>query len=139
VSNIQNIYKDIANMKVGSVKSRNVDKVKLGVTKGQLPLRMLLPSTSGEMEFIAIGNLQNMRWAIRDLCLFAPLTKGSGVQQFSKAMVDYLDLYMKQIKDNRHPGTNANIVGVEVQMGPIPWGAEDYWAVDITLTVEEIL
>ena len=139
MSNILDIYKSIANMKVGSVKSRNIDKVKLAVTKGQLPMRMLLPSTSGEMEFIAIGSLQKMNWAIRDLCLFAPLTKGSGVQQFSKAMVDYLDLYMVEIKSNRNPGTNSNIIGVEVQMGPIPWGAEDYWAVDITLTVEEIL
>ena len=139
MSEILDIYKSIAKMKVGDVKSRNIDKVKLAITKGQLPMRMLLPSTSGEMEFIAIGSLQKMNWAIRDLCLFAPLTKGSGVQQFSKAMVDYLELYMAQIKENRHPGTKANIIGVEVQMGPIPWGAEDYWAVDITLTIEEIL
>ena len=139
MSEILDIYKSIAKMKVGDVKSRNIDKVKLAITKGQLPMRMLLPSTSGEMEFIAIGSLQKMNWAIRDLCLFAPLTKGSGVQQFSKAMVDYLELYMAQIKENRHPSTKANIIGVEVQMGPIPWGAEDYWAVDITLTIEEIL
>ena len=139
MSEIQDIYKNIANMQVGSIKSRNVDKVKLAVPKGSLPMRMLLPSTSGDMEFIAIGNLQQMNWAIRDLCLFAPLTKGSGVQQFSKAMVDYLSLYMEQIKENRNPSTTSHIVGVEVQMGPIPWGAEDYWAVDITLTVQEIL
>ena len=139
MSDILDIYKSIANMEVGSVKSRNIDKVKLAIPKGSLPMRMLLPSTSGEMDFIAIGTLQNMTWAIRDLCLFAPLTKGSGVQQFSKAMVDYLDLYLAEIKDNRNPTTTSNIIGVEVQMGPIPWGAEDYWAVDITLTVEEIL
>ena len=60
-------------------------------------------------------------------------------QQFSEAMVDYLSLYLEQIKDNRNPTNLSEIVGVEVQMGPIPWGAEDYWAVDITLTVKEIL
>lgn len=139
MSNIQDVYRSIANMEVGSIKSRNVDKVSLAIRKGSLPLRLLLPSTTGEMEFIAIGNLQKMGWAIRDLCLFAPLGKGSGVQQFSKAMIDYLDLYMKAIKSNRSPATNCTIVGVEVQMGPIPWGAEDYWAIDITLTIEEIL
>ena len=121
MSNILDIYESISKMKVGSVKSRNVDKIKLAVPKGSLPMRMLLPSTSGEMEFIAIGNLQRMSWAIRDLCLFAPLTKGSGVHQYSKAMVDYISLYLAQIKTNRNPGTNSNIVGVEVQMGPIPW------------------
>jgi hypothetical protein len=30
-------------------------------------------------------------------------------------------------------------VGVEVQMTPVLWGEKSYWAVDITLTVEEIL
>jgi len=139
MSDIKEIYTSISKMKVGSVKARNIDKVKLAIPKGSLPMRMLLPSTSGEMEFIAIGNLQTMGWAIRDLCLFGAVTKGSGVQSFSKAMVEYLDLYMAQIKENRNPSTTSEIVGVEVQMGPIPWGAEDYWAVDITLTVQEIL
>ena len=136
---ILDIYKEISKMKVGDVKSRDISKVKLAIRKGSLPMRMLLPSTSGDMEFIAIGSLQKMTWAVRDLCLFAPLAAGSGVEQYSKAMVDYLSLYMAQIKDMRHPTAQSNIIGVEVQMGPIPWGADDYWSVDITLTVEEIL
>ena len=139
MSNIQDVYTSIANMKVGSIKSRNVNKVNLTVRDSSLPLRLMLPSTSGEMDFVAIGNLQRMGWAIRDLCLFAPLTQGSGVEQFSKAMVDYLSLYIEAIKANRNPATNCTIVGVEVQMGPVPWAEKDYWAVDITLTVEEIL
>ncbi len=139
MSEILGIYRSVANMKVGKIKSRNVDKVKLTIKQSDLPMRMLLPSTSGEMEFIAIGSLQKMNWAIRDLCLFAPLTKGAGVEKFSKAMVDYLDLYMVQIKANRHPTAQSNIVGVEVQMGPIPWADTNYWAIDIVLTVEEIL
>ena len=139
MSEIQDIYKSIANMKEGSIKARNIDKVKLSIPKGNLPMRFLLPSTSGGMEFIAIGNLQKMTWAIRDLCLWKPLSSGSGIEQFSKAMVDYLGLYMEQIKDNRNPTPLSNILGVEVQMGPMPWGDDDYWAVDITLTIEEIL
>ena len=139
MSEILNIYKSIDNMKVGGIKSRDVDKVKLGIRDSSLPLRMLLPSTRGEMDFIAIGDLQRMGWAIRDLCLFAPLTKGSGIQQFSKAMVDYLSLYIAQVKANRNPTTMSTIVGVEVQMQPIQWAEKSYWAVDITLTVEEIL
>lgn len=139
MSEILGIYKSIANMKVGKIKSRNIDEVKLAVNHSDLPCRFLLPSTSGEMEFIAIGDLQNMSWAIRDLCLFAPLAKGAGVEKFSKAMVDYLSLYMKQIKDNRNPTKLSTITGVEVQMGPVPWADETYWAIDIVLTVEEIL
>ena len=139
MSDILDIYKSIANMKVGSIKSRDINKVKLGIRDSSLPLRMLLPSTRGEMDFIAIGDLQRMGWAIRDLCLFAPLTKGSGIQQFSKVMVDYLSLYIAQVKVNRNPTTTSTIVGVEVQMQPIQWAEKSYWAVDITLTVEEIL
>lgn len=139
MSDILDIYKSIASMKVGSIKSRNVDKVKLTVRDGDLPLRMLLPATTGEGDFVAIGNLQNMGWAIRDLCLFAPVTKGAGVHQYSKAMVDYLDLYLAEIKSNRNPTSQSTIVGFEVQMIPVLWAEKTYWAVDITLTVEEII
>lgn len=139
MSEILNIYKSIANMKVGSIKSRDINKVKLAIRDGDLPMRMLLPSTSGEMDFIAIGSLQSMGWTIRDLCLFAPVTKGSGIQQFSKAMVEYLSLYLAQVKENRNPTTTSTIVGLEGQMAPVLWAEKTYWAVDITLTVEEIL
>jgi len=139
VSDILDIYRSIANMEVGSIKSRNVDKVKLAIKDGELPLRLLLPSTSGEMDFIAIGSLQNMAWTIRDLCLFAPLTKGKGIESFSKAMVEYLSLYLAQVKANRNPTTTSNIVGVEGTMMPVLWAEKTYWAVDITLAVEEIL
>lgn len=139
MSEILAIYKSIAKMKVGDIKCRDVDKVKLTIRDSSLPLRLLLPSTRGEGDFIAIGTLQNTGWAIRDLCLFAPLTKGSGIQQFSKAMVDYLSLYIAEIKANRNPTTTSTIKGWEVQMQPVLWAEKSYWAVDITLTVEEIL
>jgi len=139
VSNIFDIYKSISKMEVGSIKCRNIDKVRLTVRDSDLPLRLLLPAASGEGDFVAIGSLQNMGWAIRDLCLFAPVTKGSGVQQYSKAMVDYLDLYIEQIKANRNPATGCTLVGWEVEMNPVKWADKVYWAVDITLTVEEII
>ncbi len=139
MSDILDIYEDIANLEVGSIKCRNIDKVKLAVRDGDLPLRILLPSTSGDMDFVAIGNLQSMAWTIRDLCLFAPVTKGKGIEQFSKAMVEYLSLYLEQIKANRNPTNTSHIVGVEGQMVPIQWAEKTYWAVDITLTVSEVL
>jgi len=139
MSNIQDIYTSISNMEVGSVKSRNINKVNLLVRDSDLPCRLLLPSTSAQGDFIMIGNLQNVGWAVRDLCLWAPMSAGSGVEQFSESMLDYISLYLAEVKDNRNPATNANIVGMEVQMGPVPWGDKDYWAVDITLTIEEIL
>ena len=94
MSDILDIYTSISKMKVGKIKSRNIDKVKLKVTDASLPLRLLLPATSGEMDFVAIGSLQNMAWTIRDLCLFAPIAKGKGVEAYSKAMVEYLSLYL---------------------------------------------
>ena len=139
MSDILDIYKSFSNMKVGSVKSRNIDKVKLAIRDQDLPMRLLLPSTSGDMDFIAMGDLQGIGWTIRDLCLFAPITKGKGIEQFSKAMVEYLSLYMAQIKENRNPTNTSNVVGVEGSMNPVQWADETYWAIDITLTIKEIL
>ena len=139
MSKVLDIYKNIANMEVGSIKSRDIDKVNLTIRDGSLPLRMLLPATQGEMEFVMIGNLQKITWIVQDLCLFAPVTKGSGIKQFAKAMVDYLDLYLQGIKAMRSPVAGCHISGVAVQMQPVQWGEKTYWGVDITLTVEEIL
>ena len=140
MSEILAIYNSIANMKVGSVPCRDIDQVQLLIKDADLPMRMLLPSTSGEMAFIAIGSLQNMHWAIRDLCFFAKVTEGRGIEHFSQALVEYLSLYLKQIKANRNPTKLSNIVGVEGQMGPQLWGDKEwYWAVDITVTVKEVL
>lgn len=138
-SAVSEIYTSLANMTISSIKVRNIDKVKLTINRGDLPVRMLLPSTAGELEFIAIGSLNKITWVIRDLCLWAPLSAGSGIEQFADGMVEYIKLYMAEIKSNRTPTSLSNITGVAVQMGPIPWADKDYWAVDITLTVEEIL
>ena len=139
MSDIQEIYKAIAKMTVGSVKARNISEVKLSVKDGDLPLRLLLPSTSGDMDFIALGDMQGVAWTIRDLCLFAPLTKGKGIEQYSKAMVDYLSLYFAQVKSNRNIYNTSTIIGVEGSMQPVLWAEKSYWAVDITLTVKEII
>ena len=137
MSAILDIYNSIANMEVDGVPCRDIDEVKLNFRK--MPVRMLLPSTEGDMEFIAIGDLQGITWAIRDLCIFASVTKGEGIEAYSKAMVEYIALYMEQIKANRSPAAQCSIEGVQVQMGPIGWGDKNYWAVDITLAVREIL
>jgi hypothetical protein len=139
MSAILDIYTSIANMEVGDIPSRNINAVKLTIRDGDLPLRLLLPATEGDMAFVAIGTLQKVTWVIRDLCLWAPVTKGSGVQDFSEAMVDYLALYLEQIKGNRSPVAQCHISGVAVKMVPVKWGEQTYWGVDITLTVEEIL
>jgi len=139
VSNILDIYEDISKMTVGDVKCRNIDKISLTIRDGSLPMRLLLPSTSGDMDFIALGDMQGVAWTIRDLCLFAPVTKGKGIEQFSEAMVEYLSLYMAAVKANRNPTTTSNIVGVEGTMKPIQWAEKTYWAVDVTLTVSEVI
>ena len=138
-SAISAIYKAIANFKISNVKSRNISKIKLIVKDADLPCRMLLPSTSGELSFVGIGSLNNITWVIRDLCLWAPLTAGSGIEQFADSMVGYIRLYVAAIKAHRNPTNQSNITGIAFQMGPVPWAESDYWAIDVTLTVEEIL
>lgn len=139
MSDIQAIYKSIADMKVGKVKSRNIDKAKLTVRDGDLPLRILIPSTEVDGGFIALGNLQSMVWTIEDLCLIARRTQGKGIEHYSKSMVDYLSLYIAALKENHNPTNTSNVVGLEGSMYPVGWGDKEYWAVDITLTIEEIL
>ena len=139
MSEIHDIYRSIANMEVGSIEARNIDKVKLEVEDDSLPLRLLLPATTGAGDFIAIGTLQQTGWAIRDLCLFATLSKGKGIEQFSSAMLDYIALYLEQLKANRNPTSQSSVDGWEIQMNPVLWAEKSYWAVDITVTVKEIL
>ena len=139
MSDILNIYASIAGMDITGVNIRDIGDIKLAVTQGGLPMRMLLPSTQGDMSFIAIGSLQNLTWVIRDLCLWAPLSAGGGIEHYSEDMVGYISSYIAKVKANRNPTSYSNITGIAIQMGPVPWGAEDYWAVDITVTVEEII
>ena len=58
-----------------------------------------------------IGNLQKVGWAIRDLCLWAPLGSGSGIEQYSAAMLTYISSYLSKVKAGRNPATNCTIVG----------------------------
>ena len=136
---LEAIYREISKLKISGVKARNIDKIKLAVRPKDLPCRMLLPSTKGDLEFIAIGTLNKITWVIRDLCLWAPIAAGSGIEQFAASMVTYIKLYIVKLKTLRNPTDQSVITGVAFQMGPVPWADSDYWAVDITLTVDEIL
>ena len=141
MSNIASVYTAIAAYApTGATTSRNITSVGLDVADADLPCRLLLPSTGMEDgQFVMLGNLQKVNWVIRDLCLWAPLGSGTGVEQYSGAMLTYIASYLTKIKAGRNPASNCTITGFAAQMGPIPWGDKDYWAVDVTLTVEEIL
>ena len=138
-SALSEIYREISNFTISNVKSRNINKINLIVEETDLPCRMLLPSTAGELKFVGIGTLNNITWIIRDLCLWAPLTAGSGIEQFADSMVSYMKLYIAEVKATRNPTNQSHITGIAFQLGPVPWAEKDYWAIDTTLTVEEIL
>lgn len=126
-------------MRVGSVVARNIDEVSLTVQEADMPVRLLLPATSGELFFVeGVGSLTNTTWDIRDLCLFAPVDKGAGVQDYSQALVQYLELYAEAVKENRCLGGLCTIESWTSSILPVPWADSTYWAVDVTLTVEEI-
>jgi hypothetical protein len=140
MSNIASVYTAIAAYApTGVTTTRNITAVQLTVANADLPCRLLLPAIQGEMEFVNMGNLQKQVWTIRDLCLWAKLGSGSGVEQYTSAMSTYIGSYLSKVKAGRNPATNCTITKVETQMGPIPWAEDDYWAVDITLTVEEMI
>jgi len=136
---ISNIYREISKMKIGTIPARNIDKIKLEIKDSDLPMRMLLPSAEGDLGFVGIGSLNNIQWTIRDLCLWAPVSAGKGIEQYAGSMVDYLKLYIAAVKASRNPTGQSTISNVAFTMGPVPWGEQDYWAVNIILTVEEIL
>jgi len=138
MSALTEIYLAIANLSLGGVKSRNLPQVTLEVAEADLPLRILVPSTKSEASFIAIGDLSKIEWAIRDLCLWAPLGAGS-IEQYAEPMMDYIKAYITAIKAMRQPTGQSCITGWVFQLGPIAWGEGKYWAVDVTLSVEEYL
>jgi len=137
MSNILEIYTSISDMTISSIEARNIDKINLTVTDGALPVRLLLPETSGELSFVGLGALSNMNWVIRDLCLYAPISAGSGIEQFAEGMVNYISLYIDEIKANRCVSGYGTILSMEAVMGPIEWATKNYWAIDITLVIKE--
>jgi len=139
ISAIDSIYLELSKLRIGKAKARNIDRVKLKIAKSDLPMRMLLPSTRGTLSFVGMGSLNRMEWTIRDLCLWAPIVQGSSIELHAGSMVQYLRDYIAAVKKMRGPTNCSNILGVEYAIGPVPWGDVDYWAIDVTLTVEEIL
>ena len=127
-SAIDAIYRELSKTKIGNAKARNIDKVKLGINKRDLPVRMLLPSTSGDLSFVSFGTLNRIEWVIRDLCLWAPLVSGTGVEKHAGSMVTYIKDYIAKLKTIRNPTGQSNIIGVAFAMGPVPWAENDYCA-----------
>ena len=128
-------------MTIGSVEARNIDKINLRVNQGDLPIRLLLPATEGDLDFGSFigGSTALMAWVIKDLCLFAPVSAGSGVEQYAESMVDYIALYIDEVKANRCAGEYGTVLAVSIKMSPVKWAEKIYWAVDTTLTIKEII
>jgi hypothetical protein len=133
------IYNAIAAIPVGTIPCRNLDQIKLVVRAQDCPMRVLLPTTDGEMGFIAIGTMTNTPWLIRDLCLWQPLVAGVGIEQCAFDMVQYIEQYIAAMKGVREVVAGATLVSATFRLGPVAWATTDFWAVDITLRVEEIL
>lgn len=136
---LRSLYYAISEMAVGDVGCRNLDEIKLEVRATDCPMRLLLPSTEGMMGFIAIGTLTKTPWRIRDLCLWQPITAGSGIEQCANEMVTYIELYAAAIRKMREPVPGTNLISATFKLGPVPWALTDFWAVDVLLEVEEYL
>jgi len=137
VSVINDIFLGIANMNVGGVVCRNLPEVTLTVELADLPLRILSPSVSSDVSFVAIGEMNRITWSIRDLCLWAILT-GEETQHF-QPMLDYIRGYIDALKAIKSPADQSWFSSYAIGMGQRIWGETPYWAVDVQLTVEEAL
>jgi hypothetical protein len=138
MSIILDIYTELANLDLGGIVSRNLPEVQLEVAEAELPLRILVPNTKGEGSFVAIGTLTKVEWAIRDLCLWTPLSAGS-IAEVAEPMMDYVTAYLTALQALRSPLAGSVVSGFTFQLGPVQWGDGQYWAIDVTLAVEEWL
>lgn len=136
---IRALYTKLSEMAVGDVKARDLDGIKLAVRAEDCPLRLLLPSTLGDQGFIAIGTLTGTTWALRDLCLWQPVVAGSGIEQCAGDMVAFMELYAAGIRSLRSPGPGASIESVSFKLGPVEWGRVNFWAIDITVEIHEVM
>jgi hypothetical protein len=134
---IRDIYLALAQMQVGDVPCRNLDEIKLQIQVQDTPVRLLLPSTEGELGFRGIGSGTTIAWRIRDLCLWQPIQSGTGIEQCADEMLAYLELYSQALRNLRVPTTQSSITNVVYTMSPVAWASGDFWAIDIILEVEE--
>lgn len=139
-SNIKQIYREIAKLDIGSVKARDLSNVKL--TARQLPVRVLMPQTAGTSSYFGMGKspVMNTTWTIRDLCLWVEVSQGKGIEQYAEGMLDYITLYIDELKTNRSLVAGSCIITAEFQMKTVNFNEQaTYYAVDTILTVEEKL
>jgi len=137
MTGVRDIYAALSEMAVGDVVCRNLDEIKLEVAPADCPIRLLLPSTEGEMNFVGIGPTSRVAWRIRDLCLWQPMRAGTGIEQCGDDMLAYLELYQAGVRALRNPTTGSSITNVVYTMSPVAWANSDFWAIDIILEVEE--
>lgn len=138
MSEILATYRALANLQLGGVKGKALEDVSLDVADADLPQRIILPMPKGDGEFVAIGSLRKVIWSIRDLCLWSPIHAG-GIDRFAAPMVRYIESYLVALAANRGIGAQSHVSGFAFQITPIAWGEGQYYAVDVTLTVEELL
>jgi hypothetical protein len=138
MSAIADIFTAIGEMVVGTTKVRNLGEIKLQVRLADVPIRMLLPNPRSEGNFVAIGTTSSLRWALRDLCLWAPTAQGTGLPQYAEEMAEYIRQYALALKALRAPTSQSYIAGVSYAIGPITWGETEFWAVDVNLEIEEV-
>lgn len=137
MSAIDDIYLAFSNLTLGGVKCRNLPDVTLEVGQADLPLRVMVPNTSNDGTFVMIGTLQKVEWALHDLCLWAPI--GGDEPRHYQPMLDYIKAYLEALKSVLTPTDQSHLTGWTFQIGPRQWGEATYWAVDVTLSVEEYL
>ena len=138
MSAIDDIYLAFSNLSLGGVRCRNLSALTAQVEQADLPLRLMVPTTSGEGNFVMIGTLQKVEWALHDLCLWAPAETVNDGRYF-QPMMDYIKAYLTAIKAILTPTDQSHITGWNFQIGVRPWGDAQYLAVDATFSVEEYL
>ena len=139
-SNISSVYTVLtAYDPTGVTTNRDITAAQLEVADADLPCRILIPATEGDAGFVGIGNLLSIDWRIQDVCLWAPVGAGTGVEQYSAALVTYIKSYLDKVKADRSPAAGCAITGLSFKISPIAWGKKNYWGVETIVTVSEKL
>ncbi len=160
MSNIRALYTalaaldlDFANEASGttSVAAYDLDELKSGYEKPDLPARILLPMEEYGAANAGVDELMNagssgvggeMRWNVIDLYLHVRSGQGRGLLDVLPDLVRYAGNYVETLLDNRAPAAGLDLQALTPVIGvyEFPVGSEaQYLGVEVQLTFRELI
>ena len=123
------------------------DEFKRGIDSADTPARLILPSTEGDTHSLTpmgYGQTLRMEWVVKDLLLYRPVEEGMGWYEVGYSLDDYIDSYAEKLAAENHSATGfcaeqAEVLGIEFNVGVHTFGARSYYGVMATLRILEVM